>query len=157
MSTGDNFGYRRKLKNCVLATGVWVPSSTSPIPVLQSHKGSNNIQNVRVCGNDTSNRTVNDGGAVDKTNSGGDTATVQFNDSDLTSGVADHMFTSFAGYLYWGTGWDSAVQTADNRMVRVSVTATEGLNLFCDGKIVAAQSRESTHGITGGGTGVRQP
>jgi hypothetical protein len=122
---------------------------------LQSHKGSNNIQNVRVYGNDTSNRTVNDGGAVDKTNSGGDTATVQFNDSDLTSGVADHMFTSFAGYLYWGTGWDSAVQTADNRMVRVSVTATEGLNLFCDGKIVAAQSRESTHGITGGGTGVR--
>jgi len=122
---------------------------------LQSHKGSNNIQNVRVYGNNTSNRTVNDGGAVDKTNSGGDTATVQFNDSDLTSGVADHMFTSFAGYLYWGTGWDSAVQTADNRMVRVSVTATEGLNLFCDGKIVAAQSRESTHGITGGGTGVR--
>ena len=122
---------------------------------LQSHKGSNNIQNVRVYGNDTSNRTVNDGGAVDKTNSGGDTATVQFNDSDLTSGVADHMFTSFAGYLYWGTGWGSNVRTADNRMVRVSVTATEGLNLFCDGKIVAAQSRESTHSISAGGTGVR--
>jgi hypothetical protein len=38
-------------------------------------------------------------------NSGGDTASVTFLGADLNSGADDHIFTSFAGYLYWGTGW----------------------------------------------------
>jgi hypothetical protein len=39
----------------------------------------------------------------------------------------------------------SNVRNADNRMVRVSAKATEGLNLFCDGKLIVAQSREFSH------------
>ena len=99
------------------------------------------------------------GGAVnatdidDKTNSGGGTVSISYGHSDVTDGT--HFVSSFAGYIYWGTGWATAVQNADNRMVRVSVVAVEGLNLYCDGKLVVAQAKDFSNNISGAGTSTR--
>jgi hypothetical protein len=47
------------------------------------------------------------------------------------------------------------VRNADNRFVRLSAKANEGLNLFCDGKLVVTQARKTTNGINGAGTNFR--
>ena len=117
---------------------------------LQPHKGADNSTSTRVGGSVTAN--VNATEVDDKTNSGGDTASIAFGNSDLST--SDHPISSFAGYLYWGTGWDSAVQSAGNRLVRVGIQATEGLNLYCDGKLVSAQFRANTNSIDGTGAAV---
>jgi hypothetical protein len=117
---------------------------------VQPHKGADTTLSSRVGGSDTAN--VNATDVDDKTNSGGDTASISFGDSDVAT--SDHALTSFAGYLYWGTGWDSAVQSAGNRLVRVGIVATEGCNLYCDGKLVAAQAKSTSNSIQGTGSGV---
>ena len=40
-------------------------------------------------------------------------------------------------------------------MVRVSVLAVEGLNLYCDGKLVVAQAKDNSNSISGSGTSTR--
>jgi hypothetical protein len=112
---------------------------------VQPQKGADTTLSVRVGGSDTANVGAMD--VDDKSNSGGDTATISFGDSDLAT--SDHALSSFAGYLYWGTGWDSAVQGASNRLVRVGILATEGMNLYADGKLVAAQAKPNSNSIQG--------
>jgi hypothetical protein len=107
---------------------------------LQPHKGANNTGSNRIGDSDTANANATD--VDDKTNSGGDTATIA-HIRRVRLGhqqPRNHVVSSFAGYLYWGTGWDSAVQGASNRLVRVGALATEGMNLYCDGKLVNMSS-----------------
>jgi hypothetical protein len=116
---------------------------------VQPHKGAETTLSSRVGGSDAAN--VNATDVDDKTNSGGDTVSISFGDADVAT--SDHALTSFAGYLYWGTGWDSAVQSAGNRLVRVGLVAKEGMNLYADGKLVAAQSKPTSNSIQGTGDG----
>ena len=118
---------------------------------LQPHKGSYSAFHTITDG--TFNGAVNATDIDDKTNSGGGTVSISYGHSDVTDGT--HFVSSFAGYIYWGTGWATAVQNADNRMVRVSVVSVEGLNLYCDGKLVVAQAKETSNNISGAGANTR--
>jgi hypothetical protein len=117
---------------------------------LQPHKGSYSAHNSLVGGFVDSVQSTD---IDDKTNSGGSTVSISYGHSDVADGT--HFVSSFAGYIYWGTGWATAVQNANNRMVRVAVVAVEGLNLYCDGKLVVAQAKDNSNSISGSGTNTR--